>query len=63
MPLIITTTDPVTGEHLNNFKSKPYVLEGEGRLAVKIYFESEENRRTYLQEYNIQKPGTPGHDH
>jgi hypothetical protein len=46
--LIITTTDPITGELLHDLDSKPFVLEGEGNLAVKVYFESEETRRTYL---------------
>ena len=50
--MIITTTDPITGEHLQNVQSKPYVIEGDGRLAVKIYFESEETRRTYLQQHH-----------
>lgn len=49
--MIFTTTDPITGEHLESLKFKPYVIEGEGRLAVKIYFESEESRRTYLQRH------------
>ncbi|MGB5305285.1 MAG: hypothetical protein WBO57_03510 [Gammaproteobacteria bacterium] len=49
--MIITTTDPITGEHLESLGFKPYVIEGEGRLAVKIYFESEETRRTYLQQH------------
>jgi len=46
--LIITTTDPVTGEHLHNLASKPFIIEGEGCMAVKIYFESEENRSSYI---------------
>jgi hypothetical protein len=50
--LIITTTDPVTGEPLQSLESKPFVIEGSGRLAVKIYFESEATRLTYLQDNN-----------
>lgn len=50
--LIITTTDPVTGESLQSLESKPFVIEGNGRLAVKIYFESEATRLTYLQANN-----------
>ena len=46
--MIITTTDPITGELLHYLDSKPYVVEGKGNLAVKIYFESEETRRVYL---------------
>lgn len=50
--LIITTTDPITGEHLHNLQSKPYVIEGSGPLAVKIYFESEDTRRTYIEAHH-----------
>ena len=46
--MIITTTDPITGENILNPEFKPYVVEGEGHLAIKIYFESEETRRAYL---------------
>ena len=49
--MIITTTDPITGEHLEGLEQKPFVVEGEGQLAVKVYFESEETRRTYLQRH------------
>jgi hypothetical protein len=47
--VIITTTDPITGEHLHDLENKPYVIEGEGRLTIKIYFESEESRRRYIR--------------
>ena len=50
--MIITTTDPITGEQLESLNLRPYVIEGEGQLAVKIYFESEETRRTYLQQHH-----------
>jgi hypothetical protein len=50
--LIITTTDPITGELLHDFDSKPFVVEGKGNLAVKIYFELEETRRTYPQTHD-----------
>lgn len=46
--MIITTTDPITGEELRNPQFKPYVIEGRGHLAIKIHFESEETRRQYL---------------
>lgn len=46
--MIITTTDPITGEDILNPEFKPYVVEGRGHLAIKIYFESEETRRIYL---------------
>ena len=46
--MIITTTDPITGEEIGNPEFKPFVIEGTGHLAIKIYFESEETRRQYL---------------
>jgi hypothetical protein len=46
--VIITTTDPITGEDIRNIEFKPFVIEGRGHLAIKIYFESEETRRQYL---------------
>ena len=54
--MIITTTDPITGEDLVNPETKPFVLEGKGHLAVKIYFESEESRRAYL-DIEVEHPG------
>lgn len=54
--MIITTTDPMTGEDLVNPETKPFVVEGKGHLAVKIYFESEESRRAYLN-IEVQHPG------
>ena len=61
--MIITTTDPITGEHLHHLSHKPYVIEGKGRLAVKIYFESEETRRSYLKRYRDKAGSVPGPGH
>ena len=46
--MIITTTDPITGEDIHHPETKPFVIEGSGHLAIMIYFESEETRRAYL---------------
>lgn len=54
--MIITTTDPMTGEDIVHPETKPFVIEGKGHLAVKIYFESEETRRAYL-DIEVQHPG------
>ena len=56
MRVIITTTDPITGEDLVHPETKPFVIEGKGHLAIKIYFESEETRRTYLK-IEVEHPG------
>jgi hypothetical protein len=60
--VIITTTDPVTGEQLHNLTAKPFIIEGRGRLAVKIYFESEETRLSYIHMYRDIKVSTE-HNH
>ncbi len=54
--MIITTTDPITGEDISNPEVKPFIIEGEGPLAVKVYFESEETRRLYL-DIEVEHPG------
>ena len=61
--MIITTTDPVTGEHLHNLAAKPFIIEGQGRLAVKIYFESEETRLSYIHMYRDKNKVSTKHHH
>lgn len=47
--MIVTTTDPVTGKAVSNPESHPFLIEGEGEYALKIYFESELTKRAYLE--------------
>lgn len=42
------TTDPITGNDVTSLESAPYVIEGSGEDALKIYFESERSRTAYL---------------
>lgn len=49
----IHTLDPITLNDVTDLENAPYVIEGEGSGAIKIYFESEENKLEYL--------GTPIH--
>lgn len=46
--MIISTTDPVSLVDVRNPESHPFVVEGEGENALKIYFENEDNKNTYL---------------
>ncbi|MGD8559587.1 MAG: hypothetical protein PVG89_14530 [Gammaproteobacteria bacterium] len=46
--MIISTTDPISLVEVQNPDSHPFVVEGEGENALKIYFENEENRSAYL---------------
>lgn len=46
--MITTTLDPVTLNDVTDIKNAPFVIEGEGEGAIKIYFESEENKQAYL---------------
>ncbi|UCC57051.1 MAG: hypothetical protein JSU75_04755 [Gammaproteobacteria bacterium] len=44
----VTTTDPMTGNDVVDPENAPFVIEGEGNDALKIYFESQESRQDYL---------------
>ena len=44
----IHTLDPITLNDVKDLDSAPYVIEGEGSGAIKIYFESEQNKNEYL---------------
>lgn len=46
--MFITTLDPISLHDVADTENAPYVIEGEGENALKIYFESEENRQEYL---------------
>ena len=45
--MITTTLDPITLNDVTDMENAPYVIEGEGDGALKIYFESEENKQAY----------------
>jgi hypothetical protein len=46
--MITSTLDPITLNDVNDLENAPYVVEGEGDNALKIYFESEQNKQEYL---------------
>jgi len=46
--MIISTTDPISLTDVQNPESHPFVVEGDGDNALKIYFENEENKSAYL---------------
>ena len=46
--MITTTLDPITLNDVKDTENAPYIIEGEGSGALKIYFESEETRQAYL---------------
>lgn len=50
----IETTDPITGSTIKDPEGHPFVIEGQGENALKIYFESEESKKAYLE---IEHPG------
>lgn len=55
--MIISTTDPISLVEVQNPESHPFVMEGEGANALKIYFENEENKNTYLGIFDLDHPG------
>lgn len=46
--MITSTLDPISMNEVADLENAPYVIEGEGDNALKIYFESEANRQEYL---------------
>jgi hypothetical protein len=52
----VSTTDPISGADVKNPEKSPFVIEGQGEGAIKIYFESEENKSAYL-EIQTEHPG------
>lgn len=52
-----TTLDPMTLNDVTDLEHAPFVVEGEGEQAIKIYFESEQNRTDYL---NLEMHGGEG---
>ena len=54
--MIVSTTDPVTGNDITEPEKHPYVIEGEGDNALKIYFESEQSKQAYL-DLEVEHPG------
>ena len=46
--MITFTRDPITLNDVTNLADAPFVVEGQGAGLVKIYFESEANKREYL---------------
>ncbi len=44
----IQTTDPITLNTVEDPEGHPFIIEGEGEKALKIYLESEENKKAYL---------------
>jgi len=46
--MIVTTIDPVTGNKVTDLEQHPFIIEGHGVAAMKIYFESEATRQAYV---------------
>ena len=43
-----TTRDPISGNDVADWRDAPFVIEGTGGGALKIYFESERNKSEYM---------------
>ena len=46
--MLYATRDPISMNDVVDPEHAPFVIEGTGDSALKIYFESEENKREYL---------------
>lgn len=47
---------PISSAAVKNLQASPFVIEGQGDGALKIYFENEENKKAYL-EIQTEYPG------
>lgn len=43
-----TTLDPMSLNDVTDLENAPFIIEGEGASAIKIYFETVQNRDDYL---------------
>ena len=50
--MIVETTDPITGNEVEDLKHAPYIIDGE----LKIYFESETSKKEF-QDIEVEHPG------
>ena len=46
--MITSTRDPITFNDVTDLDNAPFVIEGSGDNALKIYFESEATKQEYL---------------
>ncbi|MDJ0831942.1 MAG: hypothetical protein QNJ69_00370 [Gammaproteobacteria bacterium] len=46
--MLISTLDPISMKDVTDTDSAPYVVDGEGSHALKIYFENEANKVKYM---------------
>ena len=46
--IIRTTLDPISLHEVPDPENHPCIYEGDGENGLEIYFETEENRQTYL---------------
>ena len=44
----ISTLDPISMNDVTDVENSPYVVEGQGPDALKVYFENEFNKAAYL---------------
>lgn len=54
--MMTSTTDPISLRDVSDPENSPFVIEGQGDTAIKIYFENEHNRREYL-DIAVEHPG------
>ncbi|MDH5229881.1 MAG: hypothetical protein OEY38_07480 [Gammaproteobacteria bacterium] len=52
----ISTTDPITLNDVHDLDQHPFIIEGTGDDALKIYFENEETKQQYL-DIAVEHPG------
>ena len=49
----ISTLDPISMNRVTNTAQAPYVIEGQGPDALKMYFECEANKTVWIYQYTL----------
>jgi len=56
--MIVLITDPATNGYIAHPNKRIYFIQGSGRTALKIYFESQDSKNKYLQSTSLKKRTT-----
>jgi len=56
--MIVLITDPMTNRRAMNPDKHAFIIQGSGHNALKIYFESQDSKNTYIKSNALKVPAT-----
>ncbi len=57
--MLISTLDPISMNHVTDVETAPFVIDGDGPHALKIFFENEMNKAKYINMPLLRAVGMP----